>query len=181
MKIKFIKTREGDIVDFDRSRIERVIEKAWQAVWKIDFAFVDIVTDNVIEALKVILETEWVITIEMIQDTIEKELMKYGEFDVMKEFIIYRAKRAEKRAKNKEKVDKKLEKKELKIEKSSWKKEDFSKEKVKNTYKIVSYWLARKCPFEEIYDSFKKYIVEWMKTSDITKMLIKSAVDLISV
>ena len=54
-------------------------------------------------------------------------------------------------------------------------------EKVRKTYKVVSYWLARKCRFEEIEDSFKKYLVEWMKTCDITRMLIKSAIDLISV
>jgi anaerobic ribonucleoside-triphosphate reductase len=32
MKLKVIKTREGDLVNFDRSRIERVIEKAAEAV-----------------------------------------------------------------------------------------------------------------------------------------------------
>ncbi len=61
------------------------------------------------------------------------------------------------------------------------KKESFDIEKIKKTYKIVSYGLARKCRFEEIADSLKKYIVEGMKTSDITKMLIKSAIDLITV
>jgi ribonucleoside-diphosphate reductase alpha chain len=53
--------------------------------------------------------------------------------------------------------------------------------KVKETYKRVSYKLARKCSFEVLEDSLKKYIVEGMKTSDITKMMIKSAIDLISV
>jgi anaerobic ribonucleoside-triphosphate reductase len=32
MKIKYIKTREGDLVPFDRTRIERVIEKAAESV-----------------------------------------------------------------------------------------------------------------------------------------------------
>jgi ribonucleoside-diphosphate reductase alpha chain len=53
--------------------------------------------------------------------------------------------------------------------------------KVKETYKRVSYKLARVCKFEVLEDSLKKYIVEGMKTSDITKMMIKSAIDLISV
>jgi anaerobic ribonucleoside-triphosphate reductase len=32
MTIKFIKTRDGDLVNFDRTRIERVIEKAAESV-----------------------------------------------------------------------------------------------------------------------------------------------------
>jgi len=53
--------------------------------------------------------------------------------------------------------------------------------KVKETYKRVSYKLVRVCKFEVLEDSLKKYIIEGMKTSDITKMMIKSAIDLISV
>ncbi len=184
MEVKFIKTREGDLVNFDRTRIERVIEKAAEAIWNNDFDFVDDVTDKVIENLSNYLDDcEWeaVITIEMAQDQIERVLMKEGHFEVMKHFIIYRNERSKIREKQKEKVEKKLEKNTFKITKTTWKKENFDIEKVRKTYKIVSYWLARKCRFEEISDSLKKYIVEGMKTSDITKMLIKSAVDLVSV
>ena len=104
--------------------------------------------------------------------------MESGHFDVMKHFIIYRSERAKKREKQKEKVEKKLENNKFKILKSSGEKEFFDIEKVRKTYKIVSYGLARKCTFDEISESLKKYLVEGMKTSDITKMLIKSAVDL---
>ena len=83
--------------------------------------------------------------------------------------------------KQREKVEKKLEKQTLKIVKSDGEKENFDIEKVKNTYKRVSYKLARKCRFEELEASLKKYIVEGMKTSDILKMMIKSSIDLISV
>lgn len=184
MEVKFIKTREWDLVNFDRTRIERVIEKAAEAVWSTSFDFVDDITDKVIEKLSNYLEDcEWeaVITIEMAQDQIERVLMKEGHFEVMKHFIIYRNERSKVREKQKEKVEKKLEKNTFKITKTTWKKENFDIEKIRKTYKIVSYWLARKCRFEEISDSLKKYLVEWMKTSDITKMLIKSAVDLVSV
>lgn len=184
MELKFIKTREGDLTNFDRSRIERVIEKAAESVWETDFGFVDIITDKVIEKLESVLEkSEWqeIVTIEMIQDRIERELMNAWKFDVMKHFIIYRNDRARLREKAKEKVEKKLEQNSLKITKSNWEKEKFEIEKIRKTYKIVSYELARKCKFEDIYDSLKKYLVEWIKTSDITKMMIKSAIDLISV
>ena len=184
MKLKVIKTREWDLVNFDRTRIERVIEKATESVWRVDLLLVEEVTDRVIENLKEFLvSSEWTefVTIEMIQDQVERELMESGHFDVMKHFIIYRNDMIKKREKAQEKVEKKLEQKTFKILKTTWEKENFDIEKIRKTYKIVSYWLARKCKFEEIADSLKKYIVEWMKTSDITKMLIKSAIDLISV
>lgn len=184
MELKYIKTREGDVVNFDRSRIERVIEKAAESVSETDFDFVDVVTDKVIKKLEEFLEkSEWqeIVTVEIIQDRIERELMKAWKFDVMKHFIIYRNDRARIREKAKEKVEKKLEQNSLKITKSNWETEKFDIEKIRKTYKIVSYELARKCKFEDIYDSLKKYLVEWIKTSDITKMMIKSAIDLISV
>jgi len=121
------------------------------------------------------------LTIEEIQDEVEKVLMQEWYFEVGKHFIIYRAERIKKREKQKEKVEKKLEQNKLKIKKSNWEKEEFDILKVKETYKRVSYKLARKCKFEILEESLKKYIVEWMKTSDITKMMIKSAIDLISV
>ncbi len=184
MKIKFIKTREGDLVAFDRTRIERVIEKAAEAIWKRDFSFIEPITDKIIVNLKKILSNKKehsFLTVEEIQDEVEKALMQNWYFDIAKHFILYRAKRAEIREKKKEKAEKKLEKNKLKIKKSDGSLQDFDIEKIKNTYKRVSYWLARKCKFEELEESLKKYIVEGMKTSDILKMMIKSAIDLISV
>ncbi len=184
MEIKVIKTREGDLIPFDRTRIERVIEKAAESVWMIDLSFVEDVTDMIIQNLKKVLSKKWeqaFLTIEEIQDEVEKVLMSEWYFEVGKHFIIYRAERIKRREKQKEKVEKKLEQNKLKIKKSSWEKQDFDILKVKETYKRVSYKLARKCKFEVLEESLKKYIVEGMKTSDITKMMIKSAIDLISV
>lgn len=184
MEIKFIKNRDWDLVHFDKTRIERAIEKAAEAVRHSDMDFIDMVTDDVLSEIKdFIINSEWeeFVTIEFIQDSVERKLMEFGEFQVAKQYIIYRNERSIAREKQKEKVEKKLEKQTLKITKSDGKKEAFNIEKIKTTYKRVSYWLARVCKFEELEDSLKKYIVEDMKTSDILKMMIKSAIDLISV
>ncbi len=184
MAIKFIKTRAGDLVPFDRTRIESVIEKAATSVWRIDLSFIEDITDKILERLEIKLikkDEKELIQIEEIQDEVEIVLMKEEYFDIMKHFIIYRSEKQKERKKQKEKVEKKLEKKTLKIIKTTWEKQDFNMLKVKETYKRVSYKLARKCRFEVLEDSLKKYIVEGMKTTDITKMMIKSAIDLISV
>lgn len=182
--LEVIKTRDGDLIKFDRTRIEIVIEKAAESAWILDMTFVEDITDKVIENLKEILiksdGTEF-ITIETIQDQVEKELMDSWNFDVSKSFILYRNERQKQRERQKEILEKKLENNTFKIIKTTWKKESFDMEKIRKTYKIVSYWLARKCRFDEISESLKKYLVEGMKTSDITQMLIKSAVDLVTV
>ena len=184
MLVKVIRTRDGELVPFDVTRIERAMEKAAESMGLKDLGFVDEIAENVVEKLNEYIENNTensIVTIEQIQDAVEKELMDKKYFDVAKAFIIYRDERKKKRVKQKEKLEKKIEKNSLKIVKTDGKKEPFDVEKVKNTYKRVSFGLARVCPFEEISDSLKKYIVDDMKTSDILKMMIKSAVDLISV
>ncbi len=184
MNLKVIKTRDWDLINFDRTRIERVIEKAAESVGLLNSSFVDEVTDRIIEKLNgFVINSDGTqfVTVENIQDQVEIELMESWHFQVMKHFIIYRNERNKLREIAKEKIEKKLEQKTFKIIKSTWIKESFDIEKIKKTYKKVSFGLARKCRFEEISDSLRKYIVEWMRTSDITKMLIKSAIDLITV
>ena len=44
MEVKFIKNRDGDLVPFDMSRIERAIEKAAQATKYIDTSFIETIT-----------------------------------------------------------------------------------------------------------------------------------------
>ncbi len=182
--IKVIVTREGDIVPFDISRIERAIEKAAESANHNDLSFVDDISDTVLDNLvSVVVESdgERTLSIEDIQDIVEKTLMETGHYDIAKEFIIYRNNRQKLREKAREEVEKKIEKNKLKIIKSNGKKENFNTEKIKNTYKRISYGLARTCRWEELEESLRKYIVDGMKTSDITSMMIKSAIDLISV
>ncbi len=182
--LKIIKTRSWDIAPFDITRIERAIEKAAEKVNYKELTFVESLSEEVENSLlDIIIEHEWekTLAIEEIQDVIENTLMERWYFDIAKQYIIYRNDRTKSREKQKEKAEKKLEKKTLKITKANWEKEIFDIEKIRETYKRISYWLVRKCKFEELEESIKKYIVEWIKTSDITKMMIKSSIDLITV
>ncbi len=184
MKVKVVKTRDGDLVPFDISRIERAVEKAAESAGKSDFSFIDDLSADILAKLaelSVIEEWQRALTIEEIQDTVENKLMENHYFDIAKQYIIYRNERRMKREASKQKVEKKLEKNTLKIIKADGKKELFEIEKVKRTYKRINYKLARACKFEELEESLKKYIVEDMKTSDILQMMIKSAVDLVSI
>ena len=166
MKIKVVKTRDGDLVPFDVSRIERAVEKAAEATGKSNLSFIDTLSADVIEKLTEIAMTEEgqrALTIEEIQDTIENKLMENHYFDIAKQYIIYRNQRRMKRKASKEKVEKKLEKNTLKIIKADGKKELFEIEKVKATYKRINYKLARKCKFEELEESLKNILLKTCK------------------
>ncbi len=184
MKIKFIKNRDGDLVPFDRSRIERAVEKAAEVAKHSDFSFVDELTDNIIDTLKTTLveaDNEKVLTIEEIQDVVENKLMEFWYFDIAKKYIIYREKRAFERDLRKKEIQEKLSQNTLEVTKSNWEKEYYDIEKIKETYKRVSFWLARVCKFEELESALSKYLVDGIKTKDILKMMIKSSIDLITV
>jgi anaerobic ribonucleoside-triphosphate reductase len=55
MGIQFIKNREGDLIPFDITRIERAIEKASQAINQFDTSFVDEIAKKVLGKMKEIL------------------------------------------------------------------------------------------------------------------------------
>jgi len=48
MKIKVIKNRDGDMIPFDKTRIELAIEKASEQAGYSDLSFIDSLSDKII-------------------------------------------------------------------------------------------------------------------------------------
>jgi ribonucleoside-diphosphate reductase alpha chain/ribonucleoside-triphosphate reductase len=100
--ISDVEKRDGSIVEFDRKKIERVVERAFRDVPKsygeeeLSQIAKDIV-DGVVERLKDL--NEDVINVEIIQDTVEEGLMLDNYVKVAKEYIIYREQRRRSRSK----------------------------------------------------------------------------------
>lgn len=93
--IKSVVKRSGDIVSYDRKKIEKAIGKAIQAVEK--FANPDkaaALTDSVEEKLRLLMagrRAHSIPAIEEIQDVVESALIEAKEVDVAKAYILYRA------------------------------------------------------------------------------------------
>lgn len=85
--------RNGDIVDFDIERIARAIEKAFKATKKnynpsmIDFIALKVTSDFEDKV------DQHLITVEVIQDSVEHVLIQSGYADVAKTYILYRKQR----------------------------------------------------------------------------------------
>ena len=184
MAIENIRKRSGDIVPFDRSRIEQAIEKACLAHGESDRSFVPVVADFVMRDLEQIYEHYFVNripSVEDVQDLVERNLMKLHKFELAKHYILYRERRKEERDQLQEKWIKKFDNKSLKVTKANGTKELFSVEKIKATFDWAVVGYEDRCDFETLIEAFKKNIVDNIPTSDINRLLVKTCLDLISV
>lgn len=68
----------------------------------------------------------------------------------------------------------------MKVTKSNGIEQEFDWNKIEAFYKRVAYGYNTKCPFSDLRDNLSNKLVEWIATKDITKMIEKSALDLIS-
>ncbi len=96
IQILQVKKRNGAIVEFDVYRIQRAIEKAFDACHVDGGDIHDIVTD-IYHSLQLIQYNhgeEKMVTVEHIQDEVEKILIKFNKYEVAKAYILYREKRS---------------------------------------------------------------------------------------
>ena len=85
--------RTGDIVPFDRGRIQGAVTKAIRATGAhVEASRVDAIVDGVIADAEVRFG-EAPPTVEHVQDLVEKALVREGLYEVAKAYILYRADR----------------------------------------------------------------------------------------
>jgi len=93
---KLVRKRDGNIVDYDRGRIERAILKAMETCGVSGNA------DEVAKSVEIVLHRQFfregsIPNVEEIQNLVEKELMAREYHEVAKAYILYRQKRKEAR------------------------------------------------------------------------------------
>ena len=99
MPITLVRKRSGLVVDFDRSRVESAISRAYQASKVlIDIVSLSELVDNVVRALE---EGDYgpenIPDVETIQNIVEKAIAEKGDFEVAKAYILYREERNKER------------------------------------------------------------------------------------
>lgn len=184
MSIKFVKKRNWDTAKFEKNLIKNAINKAYKQTKTKPKIDVDNLVNDIckqIDNIETKMAKKDIISVENIQDIVEQNLMEAWEFETAKEYILYREERSKIREKEKKIIEEKFDENKLSVTKNNGNKENFDIEKIKRTYERVAWKLKKLCPFEEIKESMKKYIVDEIKTVDINKLLVKSAVNLISI
>lgn len=184
MTLEKVRRRDGEIIPFDRKRIENAIELACDAIGQTDKSFIPTVTDAVITDLDRVFGEIFVNripTVEDVQDIVERELVKANHFELAKAYIIYRQERKKEREEKHERLVREFEEKTLKVTKADGSKEYFDIKKIRVVFDRASKGYEEECQFAELMESFKKNLVDDIKTSDIEKLLVKTCVDLVTV
>ncbi len=184
MTLTKIKKRDGEEADFDRTRIEKAIEKACDAVHHPDKSFIPTITDEIIADIERTHDkgdVRHIPAVETIQDVVEAHLMRAGVTDVAKAYILYRSHRKEERAEKQEELVELFEKGDLNVTKADGTKETFDIDKIRSVYDRSAIGYEQQCPFADFVVAFKKNIVEDIHTTDINALLVKTCVDLVSV
>jgi len=184
MTLTQVKRRDGEIVVFDRSRIEQAIESACDATGETNKDFIPAITDEVISDIVATCgedsETH-IPSVETIQNFVEKHLMRESRYEIAKAYILYREKQNEKREEKKEELIEQFEKHSMKVIKMNGKKELFDIKKIKVVFDRAAIGYEKECSFADLIEAFKKNIVDEIKTSDISNLLVKTCVDLVTV
>ncbi len=183
MTLMQIIKRDGSKDSFDSAHIHNAISKACAAVAH-DCSFVSELTQVVVADLEQVFDgrdSAAVPTVEEVQDAVERALINSNKYDIAKAYIIYRNERREERAEKHQQLLAQFDKESLKVTKASGKKEKFNITKIKAVFDRAAYGYKKHCTFKQFIEAFKKNIVDDIKTSDISKLLVKTCIDLVTV
>src|SRR3989344_1482809 len=105
-KIKTIRKRSGEVVSFDLEVVARAVLRAFEVSGEGGEAESHKMANSVFKTLLDLRSelvdknkgAKFLPTVELVQDCVEKELMKNGFTDTAKKYIIYRNRRSELRA-----------------------------------------------------------------------------------
>src|SRR3989344_1911694 len=174
-----IKKRSGNIVDFDRSKIEVAVAKACAATnAQVEQDVIAGITDAVIVDLEADF-VEKIPGVEDVQDLVEKKIAGKGLFEVAKAYILYRQEHAKIREEKKQEILEKIERSALKVKKRDGSVVDFDisqiEKAVTNCCKDIPEVNA-----QEIVDACKLNIYDGISTSEINQavtMAIKARIE----
>ena len=172
MSIEKIKKRDGRIVDFDRSKIESAVSKAFLAVTgdeNKEAALV--VTDSVVLELENLFSYETP-EVERVQDLVEKKLVENGYFDIAKSYIIYRQERADLRKHKQEELLEKIERSELQVKKRNGSLTKFDIKEIEGL--LRSLFKGEEVDVAEVVNECKRSIYDGISTQEINTALLMS-------
>jgi len=69
----------------------------------------------------------------------------------------------------------------VKVTKHAGAQQEFDRKKMEKSYENIAQELLTKCPFEDFKQQMQNYLIEGISTNDLVKMMIKTAVNLITI
>jgi ribonucleoside-diphosphate reductase alpha chain len=181
MTITLIKKRSGTLVPFDRVRIEQALEKAYCAVHGcFDTEKIQLITDEVLAMLDTQypnIEDDETVShtlpdVELVQNIVEKAILKIGDIDVARAYMIYRQERAELREVEQQETLKKIEESAIRVKKRSGKMVTFDLGEIKKAIENVLKDTNFSIDVDAIVQSAKLNMYDGMTTSEINRAIV---------
>ncbi len=179
-----VRRRDGELVPFDRKRIEEAIGAACDAISESDHTFIPGLTDEIVKDITHVYSEIFVNrvpSVEDIQDIVERNLVKTNRFELAKAYILYREKKREERSEKQQKLVAEFEQNQLMVTKKDGTKERFDIKKLEKVFNRAAKGFEENCEFSDLMEAFKKNLIEEIKTDDIEKLLVKTCIDLVTV
>jgi len=172
MRIAKVKKRNGSVVDFDRGRIERAIEKACVATGaEMASGSYASIADDVIRVLDR-KHGERTPGVEEIQDVVEMTLAERGLFEVAKAYILYRREHAETRMHRQENLLERIERRDIHVRKRSGERAAFDPLEIKEAIADCCRGLEEPVDIDGVIRDTKRSLYDGVNTSDIDLALI---------
>src|SRR5258706_7941212 len=172
MVIEFVKKRNGEVMPFDRARIEKAIGKAYSScsIPATDELLSE-VTDAVVNEIELTI-SESTPHVEQIQNIVEKTIAEKGFFEVSRAYILYRSERTRIREeKEKERLEK-IERSEIHVKKRSGELVTFDIDEIRKAISFHSKGFEAYIDVEEVVSATKRNLYDGILTSEINKAVI---------
>ncbi|MBI5389468.1 ribonucleoside-diphosphate reductase subunit alpha [Candidatus Woesearchaeota archaeon] len=168
--------RTGEVVDFDKGKIQNAIIKAVRATkQELPSEVVDRVSDDVILEIQERF-LDFYPNVENIQDVVEKHLVKSGLYEIAKEYILYRAQRQKAREEEKQRTLEKASVGKLTVKKRDGRIVLFDMRKVKECVKRASEEYENDISFDLIAKEVARNIYDGVTSSEVEKAIIMATV-----
>ena len=172
MSFAHIKKRNGQIVEFDRGRIEVAIGKANSAVsGEIPLEDIPLLVDTIVGELEGIFN-DATPDVESIQDLVERQLMQNGHYNTVRAYILYRERQKDKRRSEEAEAVEKLAQNELRVIHSDGTSENFSYVKLIKELIEASAGFEDEIDVEELANMIKTTLHDGISTDELTDSMI---------
>lgn len=179
-----VQKRDGRLVSFDNSLILAAIQKAFCAERQLDgleqlddatHEKIGVIVENILSQLSGLTKDNKGISVESIQDMVERELMRFEFFSVARRYILYRAEHTRMRQLRSEEELASDEPFPTLMVKRDGVLENFDFEKLQKQIRVACVGLEDSCNSELLIEETKKQFFDGISPREIAKAMVAAA------
>ena len=175
-----IRKRNGEIVDFDQTKITNAIRKAFEGTgFPVSEEKLGKITDQTAVTIQKLFPEDKTPSVEDVQDIVERILMEGGDYVVAKSYIVYRYEHSKVREEEKKDLLERIERNDIIVTKSDGKQEKFSSKKLRKSLTWAVRDLEDSVNADLIVEQCEPNLYDNISTREISKALVLSARSLI--